>query len=74
MSNLYDDFEKRFNNAWFCAGWVEVDSKTKEAVSAAVSRKSLDVLESELTEIQENMELIAQKKLRLSNLSKFYQV
>lgn len=85
MSGLYEDFEKRYTNAWFSAGWSEVDTKQKEAqVQVASSnnrkdlqkdlRKDLSVLQEELNEIKENIESISQKQLRLANLAKFYSV
>ncbi len=70
MSDLYSDFEKRFTNAWFSAGWAEVESKPKES---EVTRKDLAKLQAELNELQENMENIAQKQLRLANLATFYE-
>lgn len=69
MSNLYNDFEKRFDNAWFSAGWVEVEAKPKETNFA---RKDLGTLQAELEQIQEHIDTVAQKQLRLSNLAKLY--
>lgn len=70
MSDFYDNFEKRFTNSWFSAGWVEV-----EAISnlPKTSRKDLAVLQAELQKIQDDIEKIAQTKLRLANLAKFYE-
>lgn len=70
MSNLYDDFEKRFTDKWFSSGWAEVE--TKQETSQLV-RKDLATLKSELDEIQEHIENIAQKQLRLANLAKLYE-
>lgn len=70
MSDLYKDFEKRFTNAWFSAGWAEVGSKPNES---EVSRKNLVTLQDELDELQDRMENIAQKQLRLANLATFYE-
>lgn len=70
MSNLYDDFEKRFNNAFFSTSWVEVEAKPQEV---HVSRKDLPTLQSELNQIQEHIETVAQKQLRLANLAKLYE-
>lgn len=70
MSNLYDDFEKRFTDKWFSSGWAEVE--TKQQTSQCV-RKDLATLEAELDEIQERIENVAQKQLRLANLAKLYE-
>lgn len=70
MSDLYNDFEKRFTNAWFSAGWGEIEVKPS---APQVSRKDLLTLQEELNAIQENIESIAQKQLRLSNLAKLYE-
>ena len=70
MPDLYNDFEKRFTNAWFSAGWGEIE--VKPAVKQ-VSRKDVATLQAELAEIKENIESIAQKQLRLANLSKLYE-
>ncbi len=69
MSNMYDDFENRFTGKWFSAGWVEVLPKE---VEKEITRKDLVTLESELAEINETMDLISQKQLRLANLAKMY--
>jgi len=70
MSNMYDDFEKRYADKWFSAGWVEVEVKPQQAMQAV--RKDIKTLEAELEEINEAIESIAQKQLRLSNLAKLY--
>lgn len=69
MSNLYNDFEKRFTGNSFSANWVEVEVKPQENQSV---RKDLNTLQDELQKIQENIETIAQKQLRLANLAKMY--
>lgn len=70
MTDLYKDFEKRFTNAWFSAGWAEVENRPQEKEA---TRKDLATLEAELAELEENMDNIIQKQLRLSNLASFYQ-
>lgn len=74
MSGLYEDFEKRFTNAWFAAGWVEVDTKPKEAAAQTTNEfhKDLSTLQKELDDIKAQIENISQKQLRLANLAKFY--
>lgn len=69
MSNLYDDFEKRYTDKWFSAGWVEVEAKSQKET---IARKDLSTLESELANLKEAMENINQKQLMLSNLAKLY--
>ncbi len=69
MSSLYDDFEKRFTDKWFSAGWIEIEAKPKET---EVAHKDLTILQAELTELNERIENISQKQLRLSNLAKLY--
>ena len=69
MSNLYDNFEKRFTDKWFSAGWVEAEVKAPQDAS---DHKDLAVLEAELNQINEKIETIAQKQLRLANLAKLY--
>lgn len=69
MVNLYNEFEKRFTNSWFSAGWVEVEKKQEEQ---SVTRKDLTTLEAELDDLKEKMESISLKKLQLSNLAKLY--
>lgn len=71
MSNLYDEFEKKFEFSWFSAGWVEVDVKPQP--KAQDHRKDLNTLNQELLSIQDDIENIAQKQLRLANLAKLYQ-
>ena len=70
MSNLYDDFENRFKDAWFSSSWVEVEAKPQEL---HIAHKDLSTLQNELEEIKNNIENIAQKQLRLANLAMFYQ-
>lgn len=70
MSNLYNDFEKRFTGNSFSANWVEVEVKPQAAM---IARKDLNTLQDELQKIQENIETIAQKQLRLANLAKMYE-
>lgn len=72
MSNLYDDFEKRFTNAWFSAGWSEIEVKPQQETFKR-SGKDLDTLQAELEELKHDMENIHEKQLRLANLAKFYQ-
>lgn len=69
MSDLNNDFEKRFTNAWFSAGWIEAESISR---SEKASRKDLTVLQTELDELEERMENIELNQLRLSNLAKMY--
>lgn len=71
MSNLYNDFEKRFTGNSFSAGWVEIEVKQPE--KEVVTRKDLNILQDELQKIQENIENIAQKQMRLANLAKLYE-
>lgn len=71
MSSLYDDFEKRFTNAWFSAGWSEVEIKPQETFRR--SGKDLNTLQAELEELKHEMENIHEKQIRLENLAKFYQ-
>lgn len=70
MSNFYNEFEKRFTNEWFSSSWSEMEVKPKEV---NVKRKDLTMLQAELEQIEENIEIIAQKQLRLSNLAKLYE-
>jgi hypothetical protein len=67
MSSLYNNFEKRFTDKWFSAGWVDVEVKVP-----AADHKDLVILEAELNQISEKIETIAQNQLRLANLSKLY--
>lgn len=70
MSSLYNDFEKRFTNAWFSASWNdEAEVKPKQEV---VVRKDAKTLETELNTIKEEIENIELKQLRLANLAKLY--
>lgn len=69
MTNLYDDFEKRFTNEFFSSGWSEIEVKPQKAQNF---HKDLAVLETELSELNEKMDIIAQKQLMLSNLAKLY--
>jgi len=71
MSNLYDDFEKRHVGSWFAAGWVDVEVKKP---FNQVFRKDLTTLQTELEEIQEHIEAVSQKQLRLANLANLYNV
>lgn len=74
MSNLFNEFENRFTNEWFSCGWSEeVVAKPAQEKKVEVSRKDLTVLQSELEQIQQHIENIAQKQLRLSNLAKLYE-
>lgn len=70
MSNLFDDFEKRHTDSWFSSGWVEVEAKKPEA---HVFKKDLATLQAELEQIEENINTISQKQLRLANLAKLYE-
>lgn len=70
MSNLYDDFEKRHINSWFSFSWIEVETKSQEV---KVTRKDLTTLQAELEQIEENIETVKQKQLRLANLAKLYE-
>lgn len=62
------DFQYKFKNSWFSAGWVEVEPETQKQVL----HKDLETLQSELEEINQKIESIAQKQLRLANLAKLY--
>lgn len=70
MSGFYENFEKRFDNKWFSIAWIEVDTQKQ---SEEPARKNLDILLSELEQIEEHIELVMQKQLRLSNLAKLYE-
>lgn len=73
MSNMYDDFEKRFENAPFFAGWTEFEIKpAKTAPVIKHEHKNLDSLSAELKSIEEQIEEVSLKQLRLSNLAQFY--
>lgn len=69
MTNLYDDFEKRHKFNWFSANWADAEVKQP---TAQVFRKDLTTLQSELDEIQQHIEDVSQKQLRLANLAKLY--
>lgn len=71
MSSLYNDFEKRYTDSWFSAGWVEVEAKSKPT-QMEIYHKDLTTLEAELNNINERIENISQKQLRLNNLAKLY--
>lgn len=74
MSNMYDDFEKRFTNAPFFAGWVEFEVKpSKDEPVNKIEHKNIETLTSELKFIEEQIEQVSLKQLRLSDLAKFYQ-
>lgn len=75
MSNLYDEFEEKFKFSWFSCGWVEKEVKQPEPqkMHIRLPNKDLETLECELKAIEEDIENIAQKQLRLANLAKFYQ-
>ena len=70
MSNLYNDFEKRFTGAWFSSGWIEVEKKSQEDID---NRKDVIKLQAELADIEERLEEISLKKLRLTNLARLYE-
>ena len=76
MSNLMNEFENRFTMEFFSCGWSDVEAKPEEPqkteIIAVSSRKELSALQAELDMLQENIENIAQKTLRLSNLAKLY--
>lgn len=72
MSSLYDDFEKRFTNAWFSAGWSEIEVKPQQETFKR-SGKDLNTLQAELEGLKYEMENINEKQIRLANLAKFYQ-
>lgn len=69
MSNLYDDFEKRFTGHSFSANWVEVNVIAEQK---QVFHKDLSTLESELEMINDTIDTISQKQLMLANLAKMY--
>lgn len=79
MSGTYDEFEKRFSNAWFSANWaelgakIEVNSNFTPLVENSV-RKDAETLQKELDDLKLDMENINQKQLRLANLSKLYKL
>lgn len=69
MSELYENFEKRFTNSWFNSGWIEVEVKPAEN---QIVHKDLSVLEAELEVINNQLESIEHNQLRLANLAKLY--
>lgn len=69
MSDLNRDFEKRFANKWFSCGW----SDAKKSETKGTDKKSLETLEAELLMINDTIEAIAQKQLRLHNLAMLYE-
>lgn len=69
MSGLYEDFEKRFTSGTFSAGWVEIEVKAPKNETV---HKDLTILEAELQNINNTIEEISQKQLRLANLAKLY--
>lgn len=69
MTNLYDDFEKRHKFNWFSGNWSEPEVQKP---TAQVFRKDLATLQAELNEIQQHIEDVSQKQLRLANLAKLY--
>lgn len=68
MSEL-NEFERRHTDSWFAAGWVEVEVKPQKA---QIAKKDLAVLETELQKLNDEIENISMKQLRLSNLAKLY--
>lgn len=70
MSKYYDDFEKRFTNAWFSTSWSEIEMKKQEFEP---QHKDLPSLEGELEELRSEMDSIIQKQFRLANLAKVIQ-
>lgn len=72
MSDLYDDFEKRFKNAWFSVGWQETSDNQMKGEVQQQSRRTLASLQAELNDLQDDMEKICAKQLMLENLSKLY--
>lgn len=69
MANLYDDFEKRHKYNWFSSNWADAEVKKP---TEQVFRKDLATLQSELDGIQQHIEDVTQKQLRLANLAKMY--
>lgn len=69
----YKDFEKRYTNEWFSAGWIEISPANKEEIKTMAIRKDVNTLENELEALQQNIENIELKQLRLTNLSKLYE-
>jgi len=73
MSDLCDDFDKRFTSSFFSASWVEVQPVQKIVAVDEAHRKNLEDLQLELSTLKSDVENISFKALRLSNLAKFYQ-
>ena len=73
MAGLYEEFEQRFADKFFSAGWIEVQTPTVAEKQEVVARKDLTTLEAELAQINEAMENISFNQLRLSNLAKLYE-
>lgn len=73
MAGLYENFEKRFADKFFSAGWIEVQTPTQEQKQEVVAKKDLKTLEAELAQINETIESISFNQLRLSNLAKLYE-
>ena len=76
--NLYEEFEKQHEKQIFSLNWSDVSFEEAELPKAekiefVSTRKDLSVLESELAQIEDDLKLIAEKKLRLANLAKFYE-
>lgn len=68
-----EKFEKRFANAWFSAGWAEIEPKVDTKVQKTETmHKDLTTLQAEIEQLNNAMEAIAQKQLRLANLAQFY--
>lgn len=70
MSDLYNNFENRFKDAWFSSGWMEIETPPQKYQTF---HKDLGTLQAELEELKNNMVNIIEKQLRLKNLAKFYQ-
>lgn len=76
--NLYEEFERQHEKQIFSINWGDVSFEETELPKAekiefVSTRKDLSVLESELAQIEDDLKLIAEKKLRLANLAKFYE-
>lgn len=72
MTNLYDDFEKRFSSAWFSVNWQDSNQASRQAKGEVYRRKTLETLQDELEKLQDDIEQINAKQLVLENLSKLY--
>lgn len=73
MEDMYEEFEKRYTDKWFSAGWVEIEAqKHKSAKTVEYNHKDLATLENELEMLNDNMDEIVEKQLRLANLAKLY--